>query len=105
MGVLETIPISNGDLTDMPSSDTQFKKGNKAGKGRKKGTKNKISKVALNAIYRDLTDNAGDSIELLRDTDLSTYWRVIAGLIPKDLDVKYSGDVSVRVVQYSEDDE
>ncbi len=45
----------------MPKEDTQFKKGNKYG-GRKKGSKNKISKVALNAIYRDLTDNAGDSI-------------------------------------------
>ncbi len=43
----------------MPKEDTQFKKGNKYG-GRKKGSKNKISKVALNAIYRDLTDNAGD---------------------------------------------
>ena len=95
---------SNGNLTDMSNKDTQFKPGNKAGKGRKKGSKNKISKVVLNAIYRDLTDNAGDSIELLRETDLSTYWRVIAGLIPKDLDVKYSGDVSVRVVQYGEDD-
>ncbi len=87
----------------MPSSDTQFKPCHKRGKGRKKGSKNKISKVALNAIYRDLTDNAGDSIELLRDTDLSTYWRVIAGLIPKDLDINHSGNISITVVDYAED--
>ena len=89
----------------MPSSDTQFKPGHKHGKGRKKGSKNKISKVALNAIYRDLTDNAGDSIVLLRDTDLSTYWRVIAGLIPKDLDIKHSGNINISVIDYHDDTE
>ena len=86
----------------MPSSDTQFKKGNK---GRKKGSKNKISRVALNAIYRDLQDNAGDSIKLLRDTDLSTYWRVIAGLIPKDLDINHSGNINISVIDYQDDDD
>ena len=88
----------------MPKEDTQFKKGNKCG-GRKKGSKNKISKVALNAIYRDLQDNAGDSIELLRNTDLSTYWRVIVGLIPKDLDINHSGNLNVTVVDYQDDTE
>ena len=87
----------------MPREDTQFKKGHKGG-GRKKGSKNKISKVALNAIYRDLQDNAGDSIELLRDKDLSTYWRVIAGLIPKDLDINHSGNISITVVDYVDDE-
>ena len=85
-----------------PNKATQFKKGEG---GRKKGSKNKISRVALNAIYRDLQDNAGDSIELLRDKDLSTYWRVIAGLIPKDLDINHSGNLNVSVIAYQDDDE
>jgi len=86
----------------MPSSDTQFKKGNK---GRRSGSKNRISKVALNAIYKDLRENAGASIELLRDKDLATYWRVIAGLIPKDLDINHSGNLNVSVIAYEDDTE
>ena len=88
----------------MASKDTQFKKGNKAGKGRKKGSKNKVSKRVLNAIYKSLED-ADESLKLLKDEDLATYWRIVAAQIPKDLDINNSGNISVTVVHYSEDDE
>ena len=73
----------------MASKDTQFKKGNKAGKGRRKGSKNKVSKRALDAIYKSLED-ADESLKLLKSEDLAAYRRVIAGLIRKDLDVSNS---------------
>ena len=85
----------------MPREDTQFKKGNKAGKGRKKGSKNKVSKRVLNAIYRSLED-ADDSLNLLKSEDLAAYWRIAAAQIPKDFDVKNSGDVTVQIVRYSD---
>ncbi len=88
----------------MASKDTQFKKGNKAGQGRRKGSKNKVSKRVLNAIYKSLED-ADESLSLLKSEDLATYWRIVAAQIPKDLDINHSGNVSVTVVDYSEDDE
>lgn len=86
----------------MPSSDTQFKPGNKAGKGRKKGSKNKVSKRVLDAIYKSLAD-ADITIEDLKNKDLAAYWRIAAGQVPKDIDVGVSGGVSVRVVNYEDD--
>lgn len=87
----------------MPSSDTQFKPGHKRGRGRKKGSKNKVSKRVLNAIYKSL-DDADESLKLLKDKDLAAYWRIVAAQIPKDLDINHSGNISVTVVNYSEDD-
>ncbi len=87
----------------MPSKDTQFKKGHK-GPGRPKGSKNKVSKRVLDAIYKSLED-ADDSLNLLKTEDLAAYWRIAAAQIAKDLDINYSGDISVTIVDYSEDDE
>ena len=88
----------------MPSSDTQFKPGHKLAKGRKKGSKNRVSKRVLNAIYRSLED-ADESLNLLKSEDLAAFWRIAAAQIPKDLDVKHSGDVNVSIVDYKPDDE
>ena len=87
----------------MPKEDTQFKKGNKYG-GRKKGSKNKVSKRVLDAIYKSLED-ADESFNLLKKEDLAAYWRIASAHIAKDLDINYSGDVSITIVDYSEDDE
>ena len=88
----------------MPSKDTQFVKGQSGNKkGRPKGSKNKVSKRVLNAIYKSLED-ADESLKLLKSEALAAYWRIAAAQIPKDLDVKHSGDLAIQVVQYSDDD-
>lgn len=87
----------------MPREDTQFKPGHKLGKGRKKGSKNKVSKRVLNALYKSLED-ADDSLKLLKGKDLAAFWRIAAAQIPKDLDVRHSGDVTVQVVNYEDTD-
>ncbi len=88
----------------MGSKDTQFKKGNGGGPGRPKGSKNKVSKRVLDAIYKSLED-ADESLNLLKSEDRAAYWRIAAAQIAKDLDINYSGDISVTIVDYSEDDE
>ena len=88
----------------MASKDTQFKKGNGGGPGRPKGSKNKVSKRVLNAIYKSLED-ADDSLNLLKKEDLAAYWRIASAQIAKDLDINYSGDISVTIVDYQDDDE
>ena len=88
----------------MPSKDTQFVKGQSGNKkGRPKGSKNKVSKRVLNAIYKGLED-ADVSLKLLKDKDLAAFWRIAAAQIPKDLDVNHSGNLSVSVIAYQDDD-
>ncbi len=86
----------------MPREDTQFKKGHK-GPGRPKGSKNKVSKRVLNAIYKSLED-ADESLSLLKDKDLAAFWRIAAAQIPKDFDIKNSGDITVEIVHFSDID-
>jgi len=85
----------------MPSSDTHFKKGNK---GRVRGSRNKVSKRVLNAIYKAL-DDADVSLNTLKDKDLAAFWRIAAAQVPKDVDINHSGNLNVSVVAYSDDDE
>ena len=82
----------------MSNKDTQFKAGNKSGKGRPKGSKNKLTKAWLRGLQADFLPNEAQVFKDLRENDLSTYARLIAALVPKDLDVKYSGDITVQVV-------
>ena len=86
----------------MSSTDTQFKKGNKAGKGRKKGSRNKITKK-----YFDTLDIAWDPdvIEEIKKDRPDVYIKLYSQLVPKDLDINHSGNISISVVDYSEDDE
>ena len=86
----------------MSSKDTQFKKGNKAGKGRRKGSKNKLTKAWLNGLGDDFIPNKAQVFKDLRESDLSTYARLIAALVPKDWDIKSSGDVTVQVVKFAD---
>ena len=87
----------------MPSKDTQFKKG-KSGNpnGRKKGSRNKITEAWLKALGADFIPNKAQVFKDLRESDLSTYARLIAALVPKDWDVKNSGDVTVQIVKYAD---
>ncbi len=88
----------------MASKDTKFKNGHAGGPGRPKGSKNKVSKRVLNAIYKSLED-ADESLKLLKKGDLSAYWRIAAAQIPKDLDINHSGNISISVIDYAEGDE
>ena len=85
----------------MPSSDTQFKKGHP---GRAKGSKNKITKAYLKALTADFMEHGQAVLERVRSESPDVYMRLVAQLTPKDLDIKHSGDITVQVVNYSEED-
>ena len=88
----------------MASKDTQFKDGHSGGPGRPKGARNKVTKAYLDAVAKSFAKNGPEVLEIIKEKRPDVYMKLVAALVPKDLDVKYSGDVSVRVVQYSEDD-
>ena len=77
----------------MPRSDTQFRPGQSGNpKGRPKGSRNKINQRTLE-LLRALTkgQDGADSLKKLRDDDPTAFWRIVAGLLPKQVE----GDVDV----------
>ena len=89
----------------MGSKDTQFKTGSSGGPGRPKGSRNKITKAYLKRLTEDFLEHGPEVLERIRSESPDVYMRLVAQLVPKDIDVKHSGDINVQVVNYSEDDE
>lgn len=88
----------------MASKDTQFKAGQSGGPGRPKGSKNKVTEEFLRVLAADFKKHGKSVIERVREESPDVYLRLVAQLVPKDLDVKHSGDVNVQVVNYEDDD-
>ena len=88
----------------MPSADTQFKPGNKKGKGRVKGSRNKLTHVWMRDLYDIYQEVGKEKLREAMDERPDVVMKHIAALVPKDLDVKHSGDVTVQVVDYKDDD-
>jgi len=89
----------------MPSSDTQFKKGNKAGRGRPKGAKNKLAKAYLKDLHEVYLEGGKEALKQVKEERPEGFLSLVARLLPKDLDVKHSGDVTVQVVNYEDESE
>jgi hypothetical protein len=87
----------------MGSKDTQFKKGNGGGPGRPKGAKNKLAKAYLNDLHEIYLDGGKDALEQVMKEKPDGFLSLVARLLPKDLDLKHSGDVSIRVVDYADE--
>ncbi len=74
-------------------------------KGREKGSKNHITKAFLEALTEDFLAHGKDVIERVRIEQPGVYLKLAAMLVPKDLDLKHSGDVNVSIVNYADIDE
>ena len=75
-----------------------FEKGNTLGKGRPKGARNKITEQT-EAMLATMTKGAKakQSLEKLRDEQPGVFWKVVAGLLPKHVEV--TADVSVTKIE------
>ena len=71
-----------------PSEATQFKPGNS---GRKPGSRNKINERALALIDEVLAEDDGKlakaALVKARDEEPVAFWRMIVGLMPKELHI------------------
>lgn len=67
-----------------------------SGNGRAKGSRNKLGEAFTDALYADFQENGIEAITKVRDNDPSTYVRVIAGLLPKEVKIEQQplGDMS-----------
>lgn len=57
--------------------------------GRPQGARNKFGEEVVAIIRADLAEHGPASLALLRKKDLSTYWRVVASVAPKELGIMF----------------
>ena len=86
----------------MPREDTQFKKGHS---GRPKGAKNKLAKAYLKDLYEVYLDGGKEALKQVMKERPDGFLSLVARLLPKDLDIKQSGDVHVTIVKYKDTNE
>ncbi len=83
----------------MPSSDTQFKKGHS---GRPKGAKNKLAKTYLKDLYEIYLEGGKEALKRVMEERPDVFLKLVAQLLPRDLDVRHTGDITVEVVNYQD---
>ena len=82
-----------------PPALTQFKPGQVANPaGRPKGARNKLGEAFVSALHDDFTQHGAEAIAKVREVDPSTYMRVVAGLLPKEVKIE-------RPIEEMSDDE
>ena len=88
----------------MSREDGQFKKGHKRGGGRPRGARNKLTNKYINDLHEIYKEDGKDKLrETLQDRP-EGFIKLVAALVPKDVDVKHSGDVTINIVDYQDDD-
>ena len=89
----------------MGSKDTQYKVGQSGGPGRPKGARNKFSEDYVEAFAADFEEHGAEIFARVRIEQPGVYLKLAAMLVPKDFNLKHSGDVSVSIVNYADIDE
>lgn len=85
-------PINNGK-----KPDTRFKPGNQANPtGRPKGSRNKLADDFIGDLAKVWAESGLEALRSVKDNDPSTFVRVVAGLMPKDVNVKHTLIEQVR---------
>ena len=87
----------------MAREDTQFRTGKaNPSKGRVKGSRNKITKKYLDSLLKAYDP---DVIDKIKEKRPDVYIKLYSQLVPKDLDVNHSGNISISVIDYQDDPE
>lgn len=84
-------PKDNGEYR--ADHATRFQQGNKLG-GRPKGSRNKLGEAFIEALHDDFNEHGVAAIQTMRTEDPGGYVRVIAGLLPKEVKIETSSDLT-----------
>ena len=85
-----------------PNKATQFKKGHS---GRPKGAKNKLAKAYLKDLHEIYLDGGKEALRKVMEERPDGFLNLVARLLPKDLDLKHSGDVTIQIIDYQNESE
>lgn len=88
----------------MPKSDTQFRPGHASKGGRPVGSRQLLSTAFLDALHNDFCEGGVEAIAACRKTDPSTYVRVVASLLPKEVSGADGEALLVKVLQITAED-
>ena len=70
----------------MRDTSGRFAPGNPGGPGRRKGSKNRLGEDFLATLCADFAEHGADVIEAVRESDPTTYLRIVAGLVPREIE-------------------
>jgi hypothetical protein len=76
--------------TEQPEKDERngrFLPGNNGGTGRPKGARNKLGEAFLDALHEDFNEHGQAAIVQVRTEKPDQYLKVIASILPRDLNV------------------
>jgi hypothetical protein len=68
----------------------KFLPGNPGGPGRPRGVKNKLVSEFINALVEDFQQHGRDAIRIARIEDPVRYVAILAGLMPKNLEIEHT---------------
>ncbi len=78
--------------------DTRFKPGQSGNPaGRPKGARSKLADAFIDALYEDFKINGIASIKDMRDARPGDYVKVLASILPKEVDVSGSLDLGTAL--------
>lgn len=79
-----------------PEKDAKgrFIAGNSGNGGRPKGSRNRLGEEFIQAVYADFMDHGAAAVRHVRENDPSTYIRVIAGILPKEMNINTTSALS-----------
>lgn len=66
----------------------RFLTGGKGGPGRPKGSRNKLGEAFLDDVYADWKQHGKETLEVMRQEKPAEYVKVVASILPKELNVK-----------------
>lgn len=62
--------------------------------GRPKGSRNKLGEAFIEALHADFAEHGVTAIQKTREDDPAAYVRVIAGILPKELKIETTSDLT-----------
>lgn len=78
--------LNNESKTKLPAH--AFKPGNTFGKGRPKGSRNKLGEDFISALQESFNQHGPATIEQVRQERPHEYLKVVASILPKELNVR-----------------